>query len=283
MGKSHVAASAQSSSVATMRTDDGLRQETGALQRGLALLELMVQAGRPLTLTELAKSTGLHTSTIHRLLQTLMQSEHVFRDAGRRYYAGPKAYLPLSLYHPFNLLRRDAYDTMRDLRDRYSVTCALNLFVGTQRLVLEMATANDSLSPYYQTHLTSPLHAAASGKVLLLGLPAESRDELLGSPPYERYTPHTIVERETLVRELQHVAELGYASTRDENFDGISAVSAPIVPAGERTVGALTLAGPSRYFADGTIEAMGRDTVRAAKLLAFGSPGVKAVVRMFGF
>ena len=120
----------------------GESPEAGALQRGLLLPELMVNAGRALTLTELSEVSKLHASTVHRLMQTLMQSEHVFRDGAKRYYAGPRSYLPLSLYHPFNVLRRDSYETLRTLRDRFGVTCGLSVFIGTQRLVVELAVAS---------------------------------------------------------------------------------------------------------------------------------------------
>jgi IclR family acetate operon transcriptional repressor len=274
--------SAQANVTLGGQQDEALRQEAGALQRGLYLIELMQQAGRPLTLTELAEMASLNTSTIHRLLQSLMQTEHVFRDSSKRYYAGPKAYLPLSLYHPFNVLRRDAYDTMRTLRDRFSVTCGLNLFIGAERLVLELAAASDSLSPYYGTHLKSPLHAAASGKLLLLNFSPELRTEILGPAPYPRYTMHTIVDADALRQELERTAQRGYAVTLNENFEGISAVSAPIVASGGRALGALTLAGPSRYFASEIVSEMGLATRRAAELLAFGSAGVRAVGRMLG-
>jgi DNA-binding IclR family transcriptional regulator len=265
------------------RPDDGLRQDMGALQRGLLLLELMQQAARPLSLTELSEMAGLHTSTIHRLLQSLLLTEHVFRDTAKRYYAGPKAYLPLSMEHPFNLLRRDAYDTLRALRDRFDVTCALSLFIGSERLVLDLAAASDSLSPYYQTHLKSPLHAAATGKLLLLNFPPEVRAEMLGPAPYTRYTARTITDPEQLRLELERTAERGYAVAWNENFEGISAVGGPILSTNGRAFGAITLAGPSRYFAPEILTEMGTATSRAAALLAFGSPGARAVLRMVAF
>ncbi|MPZ31975.1 MAG: helix-turn-helix domain-containing protein [Rhodospirillales bacterium] len=273
----------QANEAGVRRPDDGLRQDIGALQRGLLLLELMQQAARPLTLTELSDMAGLHTSTIHRLLQTLLQTEHVFRDTGKRYYAGPKAYMPLSMDHPFNLLRRDAYDTLRTLRDRFDVTCALNLFIGAERLVLDLANAGDSLSPYYQTHLKSPLHAAASGKLLLLNFPPKLRAEMLGPSPYPRFTSRTITDPEALRLELECTVERGYAVAWNENFEGISAVAGPIVPNGARALGAITLAGPSRYFAPEILPEMGMATRRAADLLAFGSQGTRAVLRMMAF
>src|SRR5262245_57458797 len=257
--------------------------EAGALQRGLLLLDLMVNSGRALTLTELAELSNLNVSTVHRLMQTLMQSEHVFRDGAKRYYAGPRSYLPLSLYHPFNVLRRDSYETLRDLRDRFGVTCSLSVFIGTQRLVVELAPASNSLSPYYQTHLTSPLHAAASGKLLLLNFTLEQRRDLLGPPPYARYTPQTITDAEAVERELELTAERGYATSLNENFNGISAVGAPINVTAQRAIGAITFAGPNRHFADDVVPEMGTAARQAADLLAFGSPGVKAVRHQLGF
>ena len=257
--------------------------EAGALQRGLLLLELMVNAGRALTLTELSELSNLHASTVHRLMQTLTQSEHVFRDGAKRYYAGPRSYLPLSLYHPFNVLRRDSYETLRTLRDRFGVTCGLSVFIGTQRLVVELAVASDTLSPYYQTHLTSPLHAAASGKLLLLNFPAEQRRDLLGPAPYPQYTPHTITDADAVERDLALTAERGYAVSLNENFKGISAVGAPINVTSQRALGAITFAGPSAHFTSGTVLEMGTAARQAADLLALGSPGVRAVRQQLGF
>ena len=261
----------------------GESPEAGALQRGLLLLELMVNAGRALTLTELAELSSLHVSTVHRLLQTLTLSEHVFRDGAKRYYAGPRSYLPLSLYHPFNVLRRDSYETLRMLRDRFGVTCGLSVFIGTQRLVVELAVASDTLSPYYQTHLTSPLHAAASGKLLLLNFPAERRRDLLGPAPYLRYTPHTITDAEAVERDLELTTERGYAVSLNENFKGISAVGAPINVSPQRAVGAITFAGPSSFFTSDIVPEMGTAARQAADLLALGSPGVRAVRQQLGF
>jgi DNA-binding IclR family transcriptional regulator len=272
----------ETAKVLEARQDDSLRQEFGALQRGLYVLEILREAGRPLTLSELAEVARLHTSTIHRLLQSLVQAEYVFRDTSKRYGAGPKAYLPLSLYHPFNVLRRDASDALRSLRDRFNVTCGLNVFIETERLLLDLAGANDSLSPYYKTHLKSPLHAGASGKVLLLNFPQDVRDELLGPAPYVRCTRQTIVDAGALREELERTAARGYAISLNENFEGISAISAPIAPDGGRAVGAISLGGPSRYFGPEILSEMGEATRRAADLLAFGSSGVRAVERMFG-
>ena len=246
------------------------------------LLDLMVNSGRALTLTELAELSNLHVSTVHRLMQTLTQTEHVFRDGAKRYYAGPRSYLPLNLYHPFNVLRRDSYETLRDLRDRFGVTCALSVFIGTERLVVELAPGSNTLSPYYETHLTSPLHAAASGKLLLLNFPARRRQELLGPPPYQQYTPHTITDAEAVERELELTAERGYAVSLNENFKGISAVSAPITVTPKQAVGAITFAGPSAHFTSETAAEMGTSARQAADLLALGSPGVRAVRQQLG-
>jgi DNA-binding IclR family transcriptional regulator len=256
---------------ASTKPTPGEGPEAGALQRGLLLLDLMVNSGRALTLTELSDLSNLHVSTVHRLMQTLTQTEHVFRDGAKRYYAGPRCYLPLNLYHPFNVLRRDSYETLRALRDRFGVTCALSVFIGTERLVVELAPGSNTLSPYYETHLTSPLHAAASGKLLLLNFPALRRHELLGPPPYQQYTPQTIT-----------TAERGYAVSLNENFEGISAVSAPINVAPSRAVGAITFAGPSAHFTADTVSEMGTSARQAADLLAVGSPGVRAVRQQLG-
>lgn len=53
-----------------------------ALARGLEILDLLLEAGGPVTGGELARRVGLHESSVSRLLQTLIRSGYVSRVAG---------------------------------------------------------------------------------------------------------------------------------------------------------------------------------------------------------
>lgn len=68
--------------------------EPGVIERSVQLLKLLATAGRRgLALTQLAKDTEMAHSTVHRLLQQLMQERLVVqRETGKRYALGPLAF-----------------------------------------------------------------------------------------------------------------------------------------------------------------------------------------------
>lgn len=261
----------------TAESGVGGRQETGSLQRGLMILEVLQAAARPMMVTEIAEAVGQPISTVHRLLNSLIQSEYAFRDSSKRYLAAPKAYMPLNLYHPLNVLRADAREYLRALRDQFRQTTSLIIFLGVHRLVVELAVENESLSPYHATHLKSPLHGAASGKILLASLPPKLRADLLGPGPYKQATPHTITDPQALEAELELTRSRGYAIAVDENYVGLSAVAAPIRASPHHTIGCFDTAGLTTNFSRDQVEAAGRIIKMTAELFSIGSSAIQAV------
>jgi DNA-binding IclR family transcriptional regulator len=205
----------------------------------------------------------------------------VCRDEAKRYHASPKSLLPLTIYHPLNLLRREAFEPLRALREQFGLSASFIVFVGSERLVLDVSGVTGMLTPYYDTYLRSPLHASASGKLLLQNLSPKARADLLGPGPYHAYTSRTITDPEALARELDRTARRGYAVNLDENFVGISAMGALILCGPEQAAGCLLLAGASDRFSDPRIEEIGQALCEKANLFSFGSPPLRAVKSMF--
>lgn len=257
------------------------RSETGTLARGLAIMDVLVDAARPLTLHEIAEEVALTDSTAYRLLQALCEAGRVLRDpSGKRYHASSKALNPLTMYHPLHVLRRDATEPLRQLRARTDLTSSMVVFVGMQRLVLDVSGVSGTLTPYYGTCLTNPLHVAVSGKLMLMNMDASRRRALLGEGPYEALTPNTITEPAEMERELDKIAKRGFATNLDENFVGLSAIGAAVTCETGQAIGCVMLAGSSREFTPERIEEWGRSLKEHASLISF-SPGARAARNLF--
>jgi DNA-binding IclR family transcriptional regulator len=259
------------------------RQDTGLLQRGFAMIEVLVKEERPLTSAEIAELVGLNSSTTHRLLQTLIQIGYVWRDQAKRYHPTARALFPISLYHPLIGLRRAASDELRSLRQTFGFTTALQIFLGPKRVVLEIMLGSETFSPYYQTEVAAPIYATASGKLLLANLTEAERDQLLGPEPFKSHAARTLVTRAELERELQESLERGYAVTLDEMLQGLSAVAAPIWLSPRRMMGAVVISGPTKYFDTAAVKQISTALIRSAELFSFASPDIRAVSRFLGY
>jgi len=256
-------------------------QDAGALRRGLAVVETLVEAPRPLSLHEIAEAVNLNDSTVHRILQSLLEAEYVMRDiSGKRYHAAAKALRPLTMYHPLQILRRDSFEPLRVLRAKTELTSSLVVFVGNERLVVDISGASGVLTPYYETRLRNPLHVAVSGKILLLNRSAEEQKELLGDGPYEKMTPSTITDPDAFDKELERIVTLGYSTNLDENFIGFSAIGATVMCGPDQVLGCVMLAGASKEFTPDAIASWGSALQDQARLISF-SQGARATYNMF--
>lgn len=248
----------------------------GSLSRGLQIVEALVSAQGCLTLSEVAAQTGLDASTTLRLLHSLGERGYVVRDeSSKRYLAGPRALSPTPLFHPVNTFRREAEQVLKSLVDRTGQTCALLLFLGTERLVVDFYRGKEPLSLYYDTWLQTPLHATASGKLLLAWLSDSEREHLLGPGPYPAHTPATITDPALLKEQLAAVPLQGHAVSRGEAWPDFVAVAVPLMMAiHSRPMGCLVLSSTRQLLPEADEPAVLASAKAAVALLMNSAPSL---------
>jgi IclR family acetate operon transcriptional repressor len=251
----------------------------GSLSRGLQIVEALVSAQSCLTLSEVAAQTGLDTSTTLRLLHSLAERGYVVRDgSNKRYLAGPRALSPTPLFHPIKTFRREAEQVLKSLVDRTGQSCALLLFLGGQRLVVDFLRGRELLSPYYDTWLQTPLHATASGKLLLAWLPDLERDDLLGPGPYPAHTPATITDAAHLKEQLAKVQLQGYALSRGEAWPDFVAVAVPLMMSiHSRPMGCLVLSSTRQLLPEAEEASVVASAKAAVALLINSAPSLQVL------
>lgn len=89
-----------------------------------------------------------------------------------------------------------------------------------------------------------PLHATASGKVVLAHLPEERVEEIVESEGLIRRTPNTITAREELYDALEQIREQGYGLSSEESVLGIREVAAPVIAVDGSILGTVSVSGP---------------------------------------
>lgn len=268
--------------ISKKRTSAADETPVGTLARGLVVLNVVIDSPQPLSLAEIASQSRLDQSTTLRLLRALEDSKYVVRSPGlKRYLPSPRAIRPLPLLHPIEQFRRDTATVLSDLAEEVGQTVVLALFVGFERLVVDIAQRPGSLSPYYDTWLTGPVHASAVGKSLLLNLDADSRRSLLGPEPFRRFTPSTIVDYAAFEADLRISRERGYAATRNEYRIGLTAIGATISTWSGYSVGCLVVTGHSRSFEEEQrFEQTGAAVRRAADLIPFKANSLRLVEQL---
>jgi IclR family transcriptional regulator, pca regulon regulatory protein len=217
-----------------------------SLERGLAVIKAFDAEHPALTVSDVARITGIPRAAARRFLHTLVELGYVSTE-GRSFVLRPKvlevgyAYLS-SLSLPdlatrhlqelSSLVRESSY---LSVLDGYDTVCVAH--VPMRRIW--------TLSLNVGTRL--PALATAAGRAMLASQRDEWLDRYLSTAHMPRITSHTITDVATLRTELAAIRERGWALVDQELEEGLQTIAAPIHDSDGRVVAAVsfsTLAHP---------------------------------------
>ena len=217
----------------------GAGGEVRSVARALGLLGLIEAAGPRATLTELARASGLPTSTVLRLLHTLEAERFVARTADGLWTLGATlARLGLAAARAVPLHERAV-----------PVLEALSAATG------ETASLAVQESPGRAVYVRQCASAAALRHEGWLGRPFDCRRTATGRALAGR------VEAD------------GGCATRRTRTLGVSAASSPVHDATGAIVGAVTVTGPSARIDDAALGRVRRAAIEAARTLTLEGGG----------
>ncbi|HET9656194.1 MAG TPA: IclR family transcriptional regulator [Kineosporiaceae bacterium] len=211
--------------------------------RVLAVLGAFDAEHPRLTLSEVARRSGMPVATAARLLRELVDGQALVRRADGRYEVGRRLW-QLGLLAPVNQeLREVALPLMHDIHSATGDVVHLAIREGTAALYIERMVGSTSVPVLSRMGARLPLHATGVGKVLLAEAPPEVLQAVLAD--LTRVTRHTIVEPGRLLRELAEVRRRGYARTSEEMTLGSASIAVPVRPAPGPPVAALGVVTPA--------------------------------------
>lgn len=216
-----------------------------AVTRAIDLLNALTGEQDGLGLTTLCRRTGLSKSVIIRLLRVLRQHELVdYLQDTKKYVLGPRCLYYGSSFLSHLDVRSKAKPVMVELRNRTGESVALFVRYGRHKVCIDRVESPHELRQSIEVGRPFPIHAGASGKVLLAYLPNEQLEQLI-SGELVRLTPFTVCDREALLKEIDKIRRNGYAVSFQERVLGVSAVAMPIFGAGGKIVASLSISAPS--------------------------------------
>lgn len=210
----------------------GRRGEHGsALRRALRVLEAVAEAGDGVTAKALARRLELPLPTCYRVLGALVEEGYLIRlHAASGYGLG---YRVVGLYRGLTdpiVPPPGARELLAGLHTRVGAATVLAVLRADDVVVAHTETCPAHPGPGAVPGDRLPAHASAPGKALLAGLEPGRLAELTGGG-LAPLTPHTLIDRRSLDRELLRVRSAGVAVEVEEHARGRAGL-AVTVPAG---------------------------------------------------
>jgi len=203
--------------------------KSSIVEKLLHVLTLVSESKQPRTFSELVLESGLHKSTLHRLLALGLQYEVLqYDDIKRTYLLGPKMFDLVKNAHQGYDIQILALDEMMRLHKVIRQNVTIGVPVGSDTVYLRVLEAPQSVGPVPQPGMREPFHCSASGKALMAFRPDSAIQSRLSEHHFEKYTDNTITCAREYRKVLGDVRLSGYAVNDREEYDHFVGLSAPI-------------------------------------------------------
>ena len=245
--------------------DDGpSRTGAQAVERAVALVAAFAGGAESLGLGELAAHTGLRPSTAHRIVRALVRGGFLEQDAGtERYQRGrTMAVVGQAALQTYGLVA--AQPVLDRLAAASGESAGLAVRDGADVVVVLRAPSHQPLRFDQPLGTRLAAHASAMGKACLAFTGRDVAAVVIALGPLDAFTPATVTDAVELVDELAVAKATGYAVNRQERFDGVCGVAAPVLDRTGRAKGAVGVRGPAIRFDDERVAALGTLVAEAA-------------------
>jgi IclR family pca regulon transcriptional regulator len=212
------------------RASEASERETDfvqSLQRGLAVIRAFDAENPALTLSDVAKITGLARAAARRFVLTLVELGYMRAD-GRLFRLSPRV---LELGRPYLTtlsLPEIAAPHLRDFVEEVQESSSVATLDGTDILYVAHVSAKRIMSVSVPVGTRDPAFATSLGRALLAGQSDETLAAMLEGMQLPKITDVTIVEPSALLAELQQIRSQGYVLVDQELEEGLRALAVPL-------------------------------------------------------
>ena len=216
-----------------------------SLERAFAILEQVALHRDGITLAELCKSVGLHTSTTFHLVRTMVQLGYSSQDAhSKKYKIGSKIFSLAAGALDENELANRVTPVLELLTERTGESSHFAIRSSDDIVILARTGGAGMFQLVDRAGAVRPPNATAIGKVLLSALTPAQLERYVEKREFSRFTPKTIVEREAMLIELKKVRRDGIAFDDGELDAEVRCVAVPVRDFLGRVAGAIGISGP---------------------------------------
>ncbi|SEC11092.1 transcriptional regulator, IclR family [Amycolatopsis tolypomycina] len=228
-----------------------------SLERGLAVIKAFHAGAAELTLSDVARATGLTRAAARRFLLTLTDLGYVRTDG--KYFSLTARVLELGYAYLSSMtLPEVAQPHLEHLSARVHESSSVSVLEGTEIVYVARVAVSRIMTVSINVGTRFPAHATSMGHVLLAGLAEAELAAYFVQASLDRLTERTVTAPQSLRAELAKVAGQGWAMVDQELEEGLRSVAAPIRDRTGRVVAAVNL---STHASRTTAESVREDLV----------------------
>jgi DNA-binding IclR family transcriptional regulator len=240
------------------------------LDRAARILDCFRLERPELRLSEITAATGLHKSTVYRLLEVMRRHHFVhFDEATGVYRVGIRLFELGAVAMASCGFEKYALAALEELSSTTGETAHVCVLHGSE--IVHIAKVESSFALRIATPVGGrhPAYCTSVGKAILAYLPTGALAAYLHTTELRPFTPKTITSPTLLKAQLRRVAEQGYALDDEEVHEGVRGVAAPVRDCRGAVVAAITITGPVSRITRSKLPGLAEHVIKAADNISF--------------
>lgn len=238
-----------------------------ALERAVEVLQTLAAHPAGLSLSELAKTTGVPMTTLHRILAVLRNVSLVAETSTGAHVIGVGSVILSRAFLDRVDMREVARPVMAELVSQTGETCHLGVLASVHIVYLDKIDSPHAVRMHSRVGGTNPAPATAIGRAILAFSPGDVVQEVLDGHHRLVGTKPDPAEFEDV---LAQVRRDGWSTDLQENEAGIYCVGAPILDHAGRAVAGISISAPAARFDVSTLPERGAQVRQAAARISTG-------------
>lgn len=191
-----------------------------ALEKGLAVIELLARASEPLSLSQISERMANSASQLFRTMNCLVEGGYVIKDEVHGKYSLTLKLFELANRHsPLKHLLRVANLPMQELAHAIRESCHISIIQHGQLLVVGQAESPEKVQISVSVGTSFPLVSTVSGRLLLSAMDDGSLAALLEDDV--GYRQMSRPAREGFWARLAEIRASGVSTAVDESYIGL--------------------------------------------------------------
>ncbi|MDB5787228.1 IclR family transcriptional regulator [Caballeronia mineralivorans] len=218
---------------------DSPRYTAPALEKGLDILDVLVDTAEGYTLNELSVKLGRTVSEIFRMVVTLERRGYVQGDHNDRYTLTLKLFEMAHRQQPIRSLTAMALPLLRDLANMTRQSCHLSIYNSGRVAVIAQVDSPERWSFGLKVGAVMGLTDTSSGHVLLAFRDIAERERMLAA--HTRVEGENDVEPAVLLVLLDEIRATGHEIVPSRQMRGVTNVAFPVIGSNGDAIAAVNV------------------------------------------
>ncbi|MBB5021215.1 IclR family transcriptional regulator [Desulfurispira natronophila] len=219
------------------------------------LEEFCISEEAEMGVTELSKKLGLHKNNVFRLLATLESRGYIEQNPVNGNYRLGFRSLELGQVFVSQLgLLKQARPVLEEVVARCNESIYIGVLRDTSVVYLDIVETSHPVRVVPRVGSIVPAYCTAIGKAQLSHDSSEEVERILSQCELKKWTPYTLDSIESIMEDIHHSHQRGYALDSEEYQMGVICLGVSIKDYTNTPVAGISFTGPKQRMSDERIE-----------------------------